>query len=103
MTTDDDEAENFKRNGAAMRAAVSVQQDHEVSHAPVAIHALIQRLNKTLSATGQALRTTRARWRSDLGDYYIVDFTRNTVVAKHVNPEALAREMGLLRSWETVR
>jgi len=87
-----------------MRTAVSVPQDDEVSRGvPVTMNALIQRINRAIAPEQQSLRITRDRWRSDLGDYYVVDFNRNWIVASHVNPEEVAREMGLLRSWESVK
>ncbi len=35
-----------------------------------------------------------------LGEWYIVNFNRNTIVAGHVDPEELGRELGVLRDWE---
>ena len=31
-----------------------------------------------------------------------MDLTRNVVVASHVNPEELGRELGVLEPWESV-
>jgi hypothetical protein len=71
---------------------------------PVSERALVQRLNRHLSKEGQVLKKLRGeRWRGDLGDYYIVDEHRNIVAASHVNPVALAQEIGVLAAWETVR
>jgi len=61
---------------------------------------VVQRINRVLRAKQKALRVARNRWRSDLGDYYIVDFSQNTIVETHVDLEVLARELGVLHAWE---
>jgi hypothetical protein len=68
---------------------------------PVSRAALMGRINRKLAAEMQKLKVPRSdRWRSDLGDYYIVDEHRNTIEAAHVDPVALARELGVLKPWE---
>jgi hypothetical protein len=67
---------------------------------PVSLGATIQRINRILAREQRALRITRDRWRDDLGDFYILDRSQNSVVQTHVDLEVLAREMGLLRPWE---
>jgi hypothetical protein len=69
---------------------------------PVSVRALIQRINRKLAPEGEALRTTRRRWRSNLGDYYLVDLNRNFVTQQRVNLEALGRELGVLSPWEAL-
>ena len=65
--------------------------------------ALLKRINRTLNHSGERLAITRGdRWRGELGDYYVIDFNRNTIVAQHVDPEELARELGVLRADELV-
>jgi len=64
---------------------------------PVTIRALIQRINRKLEQNDQRLRTARA---SDLGRYYILDFKHNSVVKRHVDPEALGRDFGVLKDYE---
>jgi hypothetical protein len=39
---------------------------------------------------------------SNLGDYYVVDVMRNRVLATHVSLEELARELGVLRPYESL-
>ena len=69
----------------------------------VSIRALIRRINRRLAHKYEILRKTRShRWWSDLGDYYVLDWNLNFVVASHVDPETLGRELGALKSWETV-
>lgn len=65
---------------------------------------LIKRINRRLKKEWQGLRSCKynSRGCSELGDYYIVDHRYNTLVAQWVDPEELGRELGALRSWETV-
>lgn len=70
---------------------------------PVTVRATIARINRKLAHEGEQLRTARGdRSWSNLGNHYIVDVNRNFVVADHVEPEKLARELGVLRPWEVV-
>lgn len=69
----------------------------------MSLRALIQRINRALARSDEVLRSTRGdRWRSTLGDYYVLDINRNLVCAKHVVPEDLGRELGVLREYETL-
>lgn len=62
--------------------------------------ALIARINRKLSAEGERLRVNRsARWQSDLGNFYVVDASRN-VVCQRDELAPLARELGVLRPDE---
>lgn len=68
---------------------------------PVSLPALMARINRKLAHEDQQLRATRGlRARSDFGDYYIVDRSRNSVVDTRVKPVALARELGVMTPWE---
>jgi hypothetical protein len=70
---------------------------------PVTTRAAIQRINRALAEKGHKLKITRGnRWRDTLGDFYTIDAKRNWIVEKHVDPEALGRELGVLQPWETV-
>jgi hypothetical protein len=65
--------------------------------------ALIKRINRKLEQECEKLRTARsARARLNLGDYFIVDAHTNAVVAQHVDPEDLGRELGVLAKNEKV-
>ena len=64
---------------------------------PVTMRALIQRINRKLEQNDQRLRVARG---SDLGRYYILDFKHNSVVKRHVDPEALGRDFGVLKDYE---
>jgi hypothetical protein len=70
---------------------------------PVTTRALIQRLNRRLAREDQQVHAYRGgRWESDLGRYYIVNMNRNVIVARHVNLEALGRDLEVLRPWEAL-
>lgn len=69
----------------------------------VSIAALVKRLNRQLAKRAEQIRKPRTdEWWPDLGDYYIIDTDRNFIVAGHVDPERLGREMGVLRPWEVI-
>ena len=71
---------------------------------PVTRRALLQRINRRLKDEGEvvyAARGTQAR--RDLGDYYRLDLSRNAVIEKDVNPEALGRKLGVLQQYEYLR
>ena len=73
-----------------------------VSPFTVSQSALVKRLNRKLADDGEYLHTLRGmRAFHDLGRYYILR-DGNNIVATHVDPEALGRELGVLRSYETV-
>lgn len=65
--------------------------------------ALLVRVNRALSRhNGQAVKKCRADTSSyrNLGDYYAIDPRLNAVVETHVNLEALARKMGVIKPHE---
>ncbi len=65
---------------------------------------LIKRINRRLRQDGESLHVTRGgRSWSDLGNYYVRNFERNFIVAQHVDPEELGRELGVLRADEKVK
>ena len=71
---------------------------------PVSMAALMARINRKLAHDGEQLKATRGeRARQDFGDYYIIDRSGNFVVAKHCDPEELAREIGVLQPYEALR
>jgi hypothetical protein len=70
----------------------------------VSMRAIIQRVNRKLIADDEVLKASRTeRMRSDCGDYYIVDWRHNSICQMHVDPVALARELGVLHRWEAVQ
>jgi hypothetical protein len=70
------------------------------SKVPVTLRALTQRINRALARRGEKLCAARAE--SELGWFYVVNVHLGTVEAQHQNPEALGRDLGVLRPWETV-
>ncbi len=73
------------------------------STVPVTLRAVVQRINRKLAGGDEKLRKNRGQrdW-GDLGDYYIINTNRNFLVAGHVDPEAYARELGVLKPWESM-
>ena len=70
---------------------------------PVSQRALIQRINRALAKENEALKAARSeRDRQQLGNYFVIDLHRNTVQAQHVDLEALARELGVLKPYEAL-
>ncbi|MGQ7959895.1 hypothetical protein ACUTAF_19620 [Pseudomonas sp. SP16.1] len=67
-------------------------------------HAAIARVNRKLHHQEMMLRTTRsARAYLELGRHYLVDWRTNFVVETHCDLESLARELGVLADWESIR
>ena len=60
--------------------------------------AIIKRINRKLAAKGQILKAKR-RMNPHCGDYYILDLSGN-VVDTHIDPEELARKLGVLKEGE---
>ena len=74
-----------------------------ISPFTVSQSALMKRINHKLAHEGQRLHKKRGRrFREQSGDYYLMNFVRNTDVAMHVDPERLGRELGVLSEYETV-
>lgn len=59
--------------------------------------ALIARINRKLAHEDQLLRKARpgSRWIGTTGEFWVVDVSRNTILDMHVDPEALAVELGI--------
>ncbi len=71
--------------------------------------ALIKRINRNLRHEDQVLKKSRARsvqgyvyFDQNFGEFYILDFMRNNLIAAHVDVEALGRELGVLGAHEQV-
>ena len=71
---------------------------------PITHRALFQRVNRVLTKKGNRLRTYRGgrggRWWSDLGNLYIIDVNRNTIVRGHCDLEKLGKELDVLAAYE---
>ena len=65
--------------------------------------AVTQRIRRRLRQTLQMLRKTRGeRQEVDCGRYYVIDADLNALLWRHVNIEAYARELGVLRAHQVV-
>lgn len=65
---------------------------------------MIQRINRKLKPDLEALKISRSeRMRLDVGEYYVIDYRLNAIQQHNVDPEALARELGVLKDWEEVQ
>ena len=64
--------------------------------------AVIQRINRKLSANNERLRVTRndERMLREVGQFYITG--EEGVNRRNVDLEALARRLDVLRAWETI-
>jgi hypothetical protein len=70
-------------------------------HVTVSRPALMARINRKLAHKEEKLRTSRsAGEKSNLGEFYIIDWRRNIVIDSHNDPVDLARELGVLAAWE---
>lgn len=65
--------------------------------------ALIQRINRKLSADAEQLQTARSfQLETSVGHYFIVDLRRNSVKRQQIDLEELGRELGVLADSEVV-
>jgi hypothetical protein len=65
--------------------------------------ALLQRINRKLVKEGEVLRAARSeRSRQSVGDFYLVDLSKNAVLDKDVDPVEKGRELGVLAGYEKV-
>lgn len=69
---------------------------------PVGQRAIIQRINRKLPKFQQLRKLRGTRWLADLGEFYIIDHNRNTIVDAHVNLEKLARKLDALSPSEAL-
>jgi hypothetical protein len=71
----------------------------------VSMKALLARINRALAKCDdgwERVRTYRgSRW-SELGRYYAVNISYNFITARDIDPEHWARQLGVLRDYETV-
>jgi hypothetical protein len=81
--------------------ALTKPPDHR--KVPITMRALIARINRKLKPEMETLKAARGRRdRADLGDFYIINFERNWLVAARVDPEAYGRELDALLGYEVV-
>jgi len=64
---------------------------------------LIARINRKLVHQDEVLKIPRSeRMRSDCGEFYLVNTEFNCICGKHIDPEGLGRELGVLKPFEGV-
>lgn len=69
----------------------------------VTTNAMIKRLNRVLARDYQKVcRSREPRGHPDFGEYYLLDTIRNIAIQTDVDVEALAREVGALKRYETL-
>ena len=67
----------------------------------ITVTAVVKRINRKLATRYETLRRTRGvAQQQDLGEYYLLNFNRNFVIEKGVNPETLARHLRVLSEYE---
>ena len=65
--------------------------------------ALVQRLNRCLAREDRVLRKCRpGPDYAELGDWYCVDLSSNTIASKDVDLEEWGRELGVLKPYEAM-
>jgi len=68
----------------------------------VRMRVVVQRINRELAAKGQILMPTRhMSMTQHFGDYYLLDLSGN-VIDMDIDPEKLARKLGVLKKGEEV-
>jgi hypothetical protein len=69
----------------------------------VKMNALIKRVNRVLNKNNERLQVLRGDQNlNDMGRYFITDIVMNLVVAQHVDPVVVGRELGVLKVSEQV-
>lgn len=68
----------------------------------VSRQALIARVNRRLAKQNESLRRCPENRRDyyTLGDFYVLNLSRNLISAKHVDLEKLAKKLGALKPGE---
>ena len=71
---------------------------------PVTMSALCQRINRKLAHEQQVLKKARSEYvQAECGTYYLLDVNRNVIMAMHVDPTVLGRELGCIHGYEQVQ
>lgn len=71
---------------------------------PISERALVQRINRALAKDGETLRKARsAQTAASVGEYFILDTTKNSVARTDVDLVALGRKLKVLAPYERVK
>ena len=64
--------------------------------------ALTQRINRALAKRGEKLLKAKqgSKKCQQVGEYYIIDISRNVVTGQHIDIEKLGRDLGTLKPYE---
>lgn len=74
-----------------------------VQQSLVSERAIVQRINRALTKRGQKLiKSKGAHQLATLGEWHIADEGQGGIVAAHVSLADLARQEGVLQSWEAI-
>jgi hypothetical protein len=81
-----------------------IVEEKQMDKFPVTTRAVVQRINRKLKPERRRLYACRrnSRWWRDLGDFYVTDIYRNTIVDTRVDPETYGRRLGVLQPFEKV-
>ncbi|MBZ5527075.1 MAG: hypothetical protein LAN71_04110 [Acidobacteriia bacterium] len=70
---------------------------------PVSERAIVQRLNRAMGKEGLRLKKARStQTETSVGEWYVIDITRNFVAQQDVDLAKLAKKWKVLAAWETV-
>ena len=76
----------------------------QIARISVLLSTVVQRINRLLRKNRrQMLKKTRGgALRREVGDFYTIDLDRKFIIRTNVDPEQLARKLGVLCSWEEI-
>jgi len=75
----------------------------EVLSCSVSFDAAVRRLRRSYASQGLALRRARGLyWRSQCGDWYVIDVRRNCIVHKHLDIHQAAVDQGVVAPGECI-
>ena len=69
----------------------------------VSERAVVQRINRKLAPERKLCKSRSVRMSIDVGQWFVVNCRINGVQLKDVDVPSLAKELGVLREWETVK
>lgn len=70
---------------------------------PITERAAIQRINRKLKPNGLIFKKSRSLAMASLGDYYVIDATRNAVKWSCLSLTSFGHKVGAIEEWEEVK